>query len=334
MLAAPDAVQLPDITSFAGVADTMIIQCGRLQNRVAILDVYKGDTPFDGNNNPAVDAFKQAVGSKFLNYAASYFPFLNTSLVRQSDITYKQITNPGALDGALRSELNVTIKYLEEKMDEQGVNNYLLRSPTYNTLLKTMVTKLNILPPSGAMAGIYTMIDNTRGVWKAPANVGLANVVSPVVSINSEQQQDLNVPLDGKAINAIRTFIGEGVLVWGARTMDGNSQDWRYISVRRTLIFLEQSIKNYCQAFVFLPNDANTWATVKSGISNFLTGIWKEGGLAGARAADAFSVQVGLGSTMTAQDILDGYMNITISVAIVRPAEFIVINIQQQMQAS
>lgn len=93
-------------------------------------------------------------------------------------------------------------------------------------MIKTVKASLNLLPPSAAMAGIYTMVDNTRGVWKAPANVSVNYVNRPEVNINNREQEDLNVPVNGKAINAIRSFIGEGIKIWSARTLDSNSLDW------------------------------------------------------------------------------------------------------------
>lgn len=239
-------------------------------------------------------------------------------------------------------------KELSDKIDKIGadtdgltgeeaeeLNKTLLAlSVGYTTFIEKINEYLNLMPPAAAMAGIYTMVDNARGVWKAPANVALNSVVSPAVNITHDQQEMLNVDLNGKSINAIRSFIGEGVLVWGARTLDGNSQDWRYINVRRTMIMLEQSIKAAGKAFVFEPNDAQTWTTVKSMIENFLNTQWKKGALVGAVPADAFSVQVGLGQTMTGNDILDGIMRVTVLVAISRPAEFIEITFQQQMQKS
>lgn len=210
----------------------------------------------------------------------------------------------------------------------------LVISPAYKTIMDAVRAKVNLLSPGAAMAGVYTLVDNTRGVWKAPANVSLSSVISPTVNISHDDQEDLNVPLQGKAVNAIRPFVGEGIMVWGARTLDGNSQDWRYVNVRRTMIMLEQSIKIAAKAYVFEPNDANTWVSVKSMINNFLTGQWKAGALVGAKPEDAFDVQVGLGATMTADDILNGIMNITVKVAISHPAEFIVITFQQQQQKS
>jgi phage tail sheath protein FI len=207
-------------------------------------------------------------------------------------------------------------------------------SPVYVQIMKDIRKQLNLLPPSGGMAGVYTRIDNAIGVFKAPANTTINSVVSPAVDLTDTDQEDLNVPLDGKAINAIRIFPGRGLLVWGARTLDGNSQDWRYINVRRTIIMLEQSIKYATLAYVFEPNTAPTWVTVRNMITNFLTNQWKSGALAGTKPEDAFSVDVGLGSTMTADDILDGFMYVTVKVALVHPAEFIVITFQQKMQTS
>ena len=206
--------------------------------------------------------------------------------------------------------------------------------PLYSVVMNEMAARLNAMPPAAAMAGVYTMIDNSRGVWKAPANVSLNSVVSPKVNIGHEEQENLNVSTTGKSINAIRPFVGEGTLVWGARTLDGNSLDWRYINVRRTMIMLEESIRLAAKAYVFEPNVANTWVTMRSMIENFLTNQWKSGALAGASPQDAFSVHVGLGDTMTPVDILEGILRITVLVAISRPAEFIEITFQQQMQKS
>jgi phage tail sheath protein FI len=195
--------------------------------------------------------------------------------------------------------------------------------------------RLNLLPPAAAMAGIWCMVDNTRGVWKAPANVSLSMVIAPAINLSSEEQQQMNVDaVTGKSINAIRTFPGQGTLVWGARTLDGNSLDWRYINVRRTMIMIEQSLRLACKAYVFEPNNTNTWVTIKTMINNFLTNLWEQGALQGAKPEDAFGVQVGLGATMTADDILNGILRVTVLVAMVRPAEFIEITFEQQQVAS
>ncbi|MEG1564517.1 MAG: phage tail sheath subtilisin-like domain-containing protein [Bacteroides sp.] len=250
----------------------------------------------------------------------------------------KKVVKPAVKDneGNVTSEA-VIEKYTADKLAalKNNLHNALLQNfPGYQYIVNKVKEKLNLLPPSAAMAGLYTMVDNTRGVWKAPANISVNYVNSPTENIDNAMQEDLNMPMNGKAVNAIRTFIGEGIKVWGARTLDGNSQDWRYVNVRRTMMFLEESVKNAAKAYVFEPNVATTWMNVRSMIDNFLRSVWKRGGLAGATPEDAYEIHVGLGDTMTADDILDGIMRITVLVAITRPAEFIEITFQQQMQKS
>ena len=192
-----------------------------------------------------------------------------------------------------------------------------------------------MLPPSGGIAGVITVKDNEVGPWQAPANTSIVGAANLPIKLSSSQQENLNVDaVSGKSINAIRFFNGLGILIWGARTLDGNSLYWRYLPVRRTVTFLEQSCKLAAQTYVFEPNDKNTWEGVIAMISSFLNGIWKEGGLQGASAADAFSVECGLGSTMTPEDLLQGFMKVNVKVAVVHPAEFIVLTFEQEMAKS
>ncbi|QKX07316.1 phage tail protein [Aquimarina sp. TRL1] len=226
-----------------------------------------------------------------------------------------QDTNNGALHG--RSLASI------EQLD----------NVTYNKILVEIGKLPMELPPSSTMAGIYAKVDNDRGVWKAPANVSLNYVTKPSVKLTNKEQDLLNVDVQsGKSINAIRTFTGKGVLVWGARTLAGNDKEWRYIPVRRFFNMAEESIKKATEQFVFEPNDMNTWVRVKAMINNFLTLQWRAGALAGPTPDKAFYVNVGLGETMTADDVLDGKMIIEIGMAVVRPAEFIILKFSHKMQ--
>ena len=191
------------------------------------------------------------------------------------------------------------------------------------------------MPPSGAIAGLYARVDEDRGVWKSPANLSLSLVSEPAINITNDLNDSLNIdPGSGKFVNAIRKFNGKGTLVWGARTLAGNDNEWRYISVRRFFNFVEESVKEATSAFVFEPNDANTWVKVGSMIENFLILQWRDGALAGAKPEHAFYVSVGINQTMTAEDILNGYMIVEIGMAVVRPAEFIVLRFSHKMQES
>ncbi|NEP60343.1 MAG: phage tail sheath family protein, partial [Symploca sp. SIO2G7] len=191
-----------------------------------------------------------------------------------------------------------------------------------------------VMAPGAIVAGQYANVDSTRGVFKAPANVALTSVIKPTIKINNQQQDDLNIHTSGKSINVIRAFTGKGTLIWGARTLEGNSNEWRYIPVRRFFNMAEESIKKATEQFVFEPNDANTWTKVRAMIENFLTLQWRAGALVGAKPEQAFFVKVGLNETMTALDILEGRMIVEIGMAVVRPAEFIILKFSHKMQES
>ncbi len=209
------------------------------------------------------------------------------------------------------------------------------RFALYKNIVKGINDKLAVLPPSGAVAGAYAFTDRTRGVWKAPANISLSSVNGPSLRIDAKQQEDLNVDVNaGKSINAIRPFSGKGTLIWGARTLAGNDNEWRYISVRRFFNMVEESVKKSTYWAVFEPNDANTWIKLKAMIENYLIQKWRDGALQGVKPEHAFFVKVGLGETMTAQDVLEGRMNVEIGMAVVRPAEFIILKFSHKMMES
>jgi hypothetical protein len=202
----------------------------------------------------------------------------------------------------------------------------------YNAVKATLARQRVTLPPSPGIAGIYAATDRDRGVWKAPANVPMSAVIGPVEKITTLEQDDLNVHTTGKSINAIRSFSGKGTLVWGARTLAGNDNEWRYISVRRLFNLIEESTKKATSFAVFEPNNSTTWLKVKAMIDTYLTGLWERGALVGNTSDQAFFVNVGLGKTMTADDILNGYMYVDIGIAAVRPAEFIVLRFSHKLQ--
>jgi hypothetical protein len=221
-----------------------------------------------------------------------------------------------------------------EFLADEAENQLFARHPVFAAIASQVSRTMVLLPPSGAVAGVYAAVDRTRGVWKAPANVSLADVSGVAVKVNDQRQEDLNVSTTGKSVNAIRVFAGKGCLVWGARTLAGNDNEWRYVPVRRFFNMAEESIKKATEPFVFEPNDRGTWVRVRAMIENFLTVQWRQGALAGSVPAQAFYVKVGLGETMTSQDILEGRMIIEIGMAVVRPAEFIILRFAHKMQTS
>ncbi len=263
--------------------------------------------------------------------------------IDESD-TKTEIKNAiGALKDAAADALaaiNATITELNDPNQTavpEGSNSDILNHFTNQfeaKLNRLLGQKQIIMPPSSVMAGIYAKVDADRGVWKAPANVSINRVSGPADKLTLSENDSFNVHPTGKSINVIRAFTGKGTLVWGARTLDGNSNEWRYISVRRFFSMVEESTKKASGQFVFESNDANTWVKVKAMIENFLILQWRAGALMGAKPEEAFFVKIGLGATMTQQDVLEGRMIVEIGMAVVRPAEFIILRFSHKMLES
>ena len=212
-------------------------------------------------------------------------------------------------------------------------------------LLKTVIKLASepvVLRASVAMAGVYARTDRERGVWKAPANVELSSVTGLVaVDVGNKTVSDIriddafNKALVENKVNAIRAFSGRGHVVWGARTMAGPSETaWRYVSVRRLFSTVERDVQDALRVAIFEPNSQPTWMSVRSAISHYLHRLWKDGALAGATPAEAYFVRVGLHETMTEEDVNNGRMLVSIGLAAVRPAEFIVLQLTQDMGAT
>ncbi|PQQ23940.1 phage tail sheath family protein [Photorhabdus hindustanensis] len=221
-----------------------------------------------------------------------------------------------------------------EKLDPQGSSNSNYDSNPfaavyYPWLTADWATDIDI-PPSAAIAGVYCSVDRSRGVWKAPANVVLQGGMKPKFKVTDDLQGTYNT---GKAINIIREFPNTGTTVWGARTLE-DSDNWRYIPVRRLFNSAERDIKNAMSFAVFEPNSQPTWEAVRRAIDNYLHSLWQQGGLMGNKADQAYFVQIGKGVTMTDDDIKQGRMIVKIGMAAVRPAEFIILQFTQNVAQS
>ena len=182
------------------------------------------------------------------------------------------------------------------------------------------------IPPGGPVCGIYARTDNTRGVFKSPANETVSGALDLEYDIDHGTQEVLNP----RGVNVIRRFPGRGIRVWGARCLTSDSL-WKYVCVRRLFIFIEASIYNSTQWVVFEPNDQRLWARVKQSVTLFLRTQWREGALFGAKEEEAFTVSIGR-ETMTEDDILNGRLIIEVGIAPVRPAEFVIFRVYQKTQ--
>ena len=328
------------------LAKAALNQCGFMQTAISLFDVIGGHNPDPILWRDDVQKFRDSTGSDHLDFGVTYYPFLHTTAFAINQVTYKNINagdvsklypildspdQPNLMAKAVLDDIsNDNIKSVSDANAALGIS-----SKAYKQIQTLVLERINTLPPSGIMAGLYAKMDSALGVWNPPANVNPIGVVDVTIRINDADQQNLNLdPSTGKSINAFRFFDGKGVLVWGARTLDGNSRDWRYIVIRRLVTMITQSAKLALRTFVFEPNDNVTWESVKSSLTNFLTNLWKEGALQGTKPQDAFMVNIGLGVTMTVQDILDGILRVNLLLAVNRPSEFIVVTIEQELATS
>ncbi|HEX8430913.1 MAG TPA: phage tail sheath C-terminal domain-containing protein [Longimicrobium sp.] len=328
LIVIPEAAKLAAFADYQTVVQAVLAQCGKLGDRFGIFDLFHGNQgqnlPSDVATTTNLTRARDAFGLNNLKYGAAYYPFVRTSMNYAADenatiiVTYPgPLPGDAAVTGAVLGTLETT------------------NTEVYNFVRAALKDRYMIMPPSGAVAGVYAYTDTTRGVWKAPANVSLADVLEPLIRLDNALQDPLNVDVtSGKSVNAIRSFAGKGTLVWGARTLAGNDNEWRYVSVRRFFNMVEESIKKSTYWAVFEPNDANTWVKVRGMIENYLTQKWREGALAGATPKDAFFVRCGMGTTMSAIDILEGRMNVEIGMAVVRPAEFVILKFSHKLQTS
>ena len=359
----PDAAKLFTANELGDIQKKALEHCAKMGDRFAILDISlkkddSQDTSAQNNTNkkegdgddinqvevttPKVDAtseelcdqFRNNIGINDLSYGAAYYPHVITSYSK--DLDFDEVvgefteTDKNSYSHLLTPTGNETKEKKAER--EFKIKGVITTDEKYQEKAAEMEAKMNILPPSGAIAGIICSTDRTKGVWQAPANVSLAGVKSLSEDLTDDQQAKMNVDDNGKSINAIRKFTGKGLLVWGARTLDGNSNEWKYIPVRRLFNYIEESVQKSTSWAVFQPNDANTWVKIQCQIENFLTSLWRDGALAGSTPDKAFYVKVGLNETMTSDDILNGNLIVEIGLAAVRPAEFVVLKFSHKVQ--
>ena len=346
LLLCPDAVQL-GAPALASLQQLMLRQCAQRRDRFALLDLDESASHAD-----AVAQFRTLLGTQHLAYGASYTPHLQSRfssdfhypdirLLRNGmTVTLHAISQQAGIDtrslSALEAARQATPRDARQTAPnprERELEWQLEQSnPIYAGIARAIRAQGVRLPPSAAIAGAYARVDGDRGVWKAPANIALNGVQALSVAIDNPAQQDLNIdPLGGKSVNAIRAFSGRGILVWGARTLAGNDNEWRYIPVRRFYNQIEQSLTRSTQWAVNEANDANLWQPLRAMIDRYLTEKWRDGALQGSKPSDAFFIRVGLGSSMTSQDLIDGRLIILVGVALVRPAEFITLRISHRM---
>ncbi len=203
-------------------------------------------------------------------------------------------------------------------------------NPHYNAEKNPGAPRTVLVPPSSFAAGMWSKIDGRRGVWKAPAGVETALLgAAGLEHVVEDAEQDY---LNPSGINCLRKMPGFGSVIWGSRTLATRADpEWRYVPVRRTAIMIEESIFNGIQWAVFEPNAHCLWASLRTNITSFMNGLFRAGAFQGEKASDAYFVRCGLGDTMTQADIDRGQVIVIVGFAPLKPAEFVIVKIQQKV---
>ena len=345
LVAVPDAVLLRR-TGFGRLAQAMLDVCAKTPGRFAIIDVRKGHRA--RNELPKWDVidgsrtgFRGLFGDTNTGYGAAYYPFLNLAHDAIHDLppSFTDADHVRMLQRAMIAENGGTalpapqlqalqqLKSGDAAQAQTGHRALLSMSPAYAAAMVRCVVLMRRVPPSGAIAGVMAQTDARRGVWKAPAGVAISGIRGPSVILDDTDQKDLNPATEPLQVNPIRQIAGRGSVVWGARTMAGTDNDYRYVNVRRFLGMLDASLHQGLAPFVFKPNTAETWARVRATTEVFLAQFFRDGAFQGTREEQAFYVRVGLHDTMTQADLDNGRIVCEVGVAPLRPAEFIVLRV-------
>ncbi|MFM2376226.1 MAG: hypothetical protein RLZZ165_1323 [Bacteroidota bacterium] len=282
--------------------------CETQKNRFCIFD--------SGKSMADVQAFQKAMLGRATRRGAAYFPNV---IVRNDHFVGKAleeatVTIP-ASDGYQKSTFNDLGLEEAEK----------LRAKLRECLL--------VHYPSAIVAAAYSATDRNRGVWKAPANIWMDGVSGVTPRLTHSQMEQLFQPLEGCTVNMLKAQPGYGTFIWGARTLQGGDGDSAFVNVRRLMDYVEQKLMEVTTFAVFEPNVEMTWVTVKGMCDALMNELWEAGALVGKTREEAWRSEVGLGTTMTQEDILNGRLILEVKVAPVRPAEFILLKIVHQVTA-
>lgn len=283
---------------------------------------------------------------EFAAQNVAYYPFLKTNY-KLSSVFFEDSTSDKK-EGGLTNDENTQITSKNKAFAKNLINTVNTNVNLEDKSASEMIEKLNefkafidnlaqektiVLSPVAAVAGAYCKTDSERGVWKAPANITLSGVTGLCDAQGKEVvvTESVNGTLLKNGINAIRYFPSTGFTIWGARTMVADTElTWRYIPVRRLFNIAERDIKEAMAKAVFEPNSPATWEILRSAVDAYLYNLWKQGALFGEKPEQAYFVKIGLGTTMTAEEINDGKMIIKVGMAAVRPAEFIILEFSQK----
>ena len=320
-----------------GIIGSAVSHAEEMQNRMVIVDVDAGVKLVDKN---------AATGLSLPSapFSVTYYPWLEVANPffapgdEEPTITLAAAdANVTAAKTDVTTAENAVATEIEAKADAEVIQTAkeVLRK-AQNALKAAERVRASLLPPtftiapSSFAAGMWAKIDGRRGVWKAPA--GVESSLLGVAGLADDVDDKLQGQLNPVGINCIRKIPGAGPVIWGSRTLSTlTDPEWRYVPVRRTANMIEESIYTNIQWAVFEPNDHRLWSSLRVNIDAFMNGLWRAGAFQGEKAPDAYFVRCGLGATMKQDDIDAGRVIVEVGFAPLKPAEFVIVRIQQKV---
>jgi phage tail sheath protein FI len=335
MYVCPEATLL-SIEDNATLMQAMLVQAQEMQTTICLFDVIGGDKSNPSSLMQDAQIFRNSVGNNGLNHGVSYYPFIGTSLMKSEDIDLSNICGgklkmiAPILAKDKSSQMKIAQLIEGEEVNSPNKLSAIQRhkalqqcSPIYAHFTQSIIEMANIVPASSAMAGVFANNDRNAGVWHDPDNINLAGTNNLPIALNAFQQSFLHADAQsGKSINSLHFFSSLGVLIWGAKTLDGKHPHLQSISAQRTASYIQKSIQNFANNFSHYPNVLSTWSLLQTSIEHFLDDIWSQGGLIGAHPNDAFKVQCGNSVSLCQKDIPKDHMRITIHLALTHAQQF------------
>lgn len=310
LIVIPEAANLESAVHYQTLIDSALLIASKADNLFLISDVYRDSTNNTSTNN---HSSQQKPDTSHQEYGAAYYPYLQVRYLGKFDNKNIRIQH------TIQNGQNTTIGPWHQKTLSQLIQEELITEEQTHAIT-TVIPRFKTIPPSGAIAGIYHWMDNSLGVWKAPA--GLEAKVRGISGLTdagefpSHKQHNLIKPMP------------LGNCIWGARTL--RESPHQYVPIRRFQNALRECLRQQIQTAVFEPNDEPLWEQIKAQVNHMLRALWRQGALAGSKPEEAFFVKVGLGESMTPADIEAGLLRVEIGVAMQRPAQFSLIRLEQK----
>lgn len=305
LVLAPDLVNL-SFEDGSQVKQQMLSRAGRLQDRFVLMDL-----PLDEgtDHKRIINEFYTGIGNQFLSYGAAWYPGVKANVIQGKDCSLDNIDSLAI--GAVMTE-----DLLPGGPDDE---------PGYHTVMHALAEQANRLPVSPAMAGLISRIDRTENLQALSGVLGIQGVKAPLIDLDLDATASLFLDTRSwKSVNPLKGGIDPNLVnSMGVRTISARDEVYGFISSRLIMTYVEKAIRDFLVHYAFELNNQQTWKKIETKVDAFLRGLWEDGLLFGDRQTSAWFVNIGLGTSMSEQDLNSGLLRLKIGLALAQPAEYV-----------